>query len=260
MGSYLDSLVDIFQEVYWEASKGQALSEVKKQRKIENVDADDSELSSLKNKAWNYLEKKLRENGFIYLSSPGKDIGPEEQKNNPKKISNYHEAFEKPLDIASWILRDTLRQMSGYDKPKKLEYYRKRIEKFFMRDQNPVVTLPLKTEIDHLAPDGSEIRLLPENKHGGMAHCTLPPEKTSKAVKHKTVEEIWYILEGKGKMWRKKGSNETVIDLKPNLSLTIPTGTNFQFKNTGSTPLKIIIATMPPWPGAEEAEPVEGCW
>ena len=114
--------------------------------------------------------------------------------------------------------------------------------------------------IDYLAHDGSEIRLLPENKYGGIAHCTLPPEKTSKAVKHKTVEEIWYILEGKGKMWRKKGSNETVIDLKPNLSLTIPTGTNFQFINTGSTPLKIIIATMPPWPGAEEAEPVEGCW
>ena len=53
---------------------------------------------------------------------------------------------------------------------------------------------------DYLAPDGSEIRLLPNVKGGGMCHCTLPPGKKSLAVKHKTVEEIWYFLSGQGEV------------------------------------------------------------
>jgi uncharacterized cupin superfamily protein len=35
-------------------------------------------------------------------------------------------------------------------------------------------------------------------KGGGLCYCTLSPGKTSRAVKHKTVEEISYFLEGQG--------------------------------------------------------------
>jgi mannose-6-phosphate isomerase-like protein (cupin superfamily) len=83
---------------------------------------------------------------------------------------------------------------------------------------------------------------------------------TSRAVKHKTIEEIWYILDGNGQIWRKNGDEETITDLKEGVSITIPTGTSFQFKNVGESPLKIIISTMPPWPGDDEAIPVEGHW
>lgn len=123
-----------------------------------------------------------------------------------------------------------------------------------------ITTIPLKDKYDYLAPDGSEIRLLPENKHGGMAHCILPVGKVSKAVKHKKVEEIWYILEGEGEIWRKNAEEEQVVDISPNISLTIPAKTSFQFKNTGNVPLKILIATMPPWPGKQEAQPVDDYW
>ena len=47
----------------------------------------------------------------------------------------------------------------------------------------------------YIAPDGSIIRKFPDVEKGGMAHCELPPNKTSQAVKHQTVEELWYCIE-----------------------------------------------------------------
>jgi mannose-6-phosphate isomerase-like protein (cupin superfamily) len=118
----------------------------------------------------------------------------------------------------------------------------------------------LPEKYDYLAPDGSEIRLLLDLKGGGLAHCTLPSGGVSSAVKHKTVEEIWYFLEGTGQVWRKQGDQNGVVDLNPGVCVTIPVGTHFQFRNTGDGPLRFIIATTPPWPGEEEASTVDGRW
>jgi mannose-6-phosphate isomerase-like protein (cupin superfamily) len=121
-------------------------------------------------------------------------------------------------------------------------------------------TQKLRVEYDYLAPDGSEIRLLQSMNHGGLAHCSLPPGEVSAAVRHKTVEEIWYFIEGNGEVWRKQGEKEEVVLVEPGVSLTIPVGTHFQFRNTGSKPLKFLICTMPPWPGEEEAVKVKDYW
>ncbi|HEY94759.1 MAG TPA: cupin domain-containing protein [Dehalococcoidia bacterium] len=121
-----------------------------------------------------------------------------------------------------------------------------------------MIKLPINA--DTIAPDGSEIRLLPEMSRGGICHCTLSPGKTSIAIKHKTIEEIWYCLEGEGEVWRKMDDNEQVIKVNLGISLTIPTGTHFQFRNTGTQPLCFIITTMPPWPGPSEAVKVKGRW
>jgi hypothetical protein len=43
-------------------------------------------------------------------------------------------------------------------------------------------------------------------------------------------------------------------------SLNIPLGTRFQFRNTGAEPLCFIIATLPPWPGEDEAITQVGHW
>ncbi len=53
---------------------------------------------------------------------------------------------------------------------------------------------------DYSAPDGSLIRVLLDLPRGGVAHCTLPAGRTTLAVKHKTVEEIWYCLSGLGQV------------------------------------------------------------
>ncbi len=111
---------------------------------------------------------------------------------------------------------------------------------------------------DAVAPDGSEVRVLCQATRGGLAVFTLPPRAIAKPVAHRTVEEVWYILSGSGRLWRKLGEQEEIIDLNPGISLTIPTGTHFQFRCDGDERLDVIGATMPPWPGESEAYFVEG--
>jgi mannose-6-phosphate isomerase-like protein (cupin superfamily) len=113
---------------------------------------------------------------------------------------------------------------------------------------------------DTIAPDGSEVRILCQGSHGGLAVFTLRPGAVAKAVAHQTVEEIWYVLSGSGRMWRKLGEQEEVVELAAGVSLTIPTGTYFQFRCDGGEPLVVLGATMPPWPGEAEAYEVEGLW
>jgi mannose-6-phosphate isomerase-like protein (cupin superfamily) len=118
----------------------------------------------------------------------------------------------------------------------------------------------LQSNYDYPAPDGSEIRLLSQANNGGLCHCTLPPGIISSAVKHKTVEEIWYCLSGNGQVWRKLGNAEETVDVMEGVSLTIPVDAHFQFRNTSDKPFCFLIATMPPWPGKDEAIKVRGYW
>ena len=113
---------------------------------------------------------------------------------------------------------------------------------------------------DAIAPDGSDVRILLGLKGGGLAHFELAAGKTSIAVSHRTVEEIWFILSGRGEMWRRQGEREEVVPLDAGVSLTIPLGTHFQFRSLGPEPLAAIGVTMPPWPGDNEAFDVEGNW
>ena len=118
----------------------------------------------------------------------------------------------------------------------------------------------LAKDYDTLAPDGSEIRLLSATSRGSMVHCTLNPGEVSLPVAHRTVEEVWYFLEGAGQVWRRYGDEERVVDVAPGVSLSIPFGAHFQFRTTGDRPLRFLIVTMPPWPGEDEAYGVADYW
>lgn len=113
---------------------------------------------------------------------------------------------------------------------------------------------------DAVAPDGSDVRILLGMRGGGMAHFQLGPDQASTAVTHRTVEEIWYFLSGRGQMWRKQGERSEIVDVYAGVSVTIPLGTHFQFRTVGSEALAAVGVTMPPWPGDGEAVPVEGVW
>jgi len=130
-----------------------------------------------------------------------------------------------------------------------------------MKDEDvPAIETKHLPEQYELAPDKSEIRPLLSMKGGGLAHCTLPPHGISLAVEHRTIEEIWYFIQGHGQVWRKQGEREEVVDVGPGTCVTIPTVTHFQFSNTGEDPLCFILATMPPWPGEHEAIRVQDHW
>jgi mannose-6-phosphate isomerase-like protein (cupin superfamily) len=83
---------------------------------------------------------------------------------------------------------------------------------------------------------------------------------TSVAVTHRTVEEVWYFLAGRGEMWRQLGQQEEVVELSSGLCITIPVGTWFQFRAFGWKPLAAVGMTIPPWPGGSEATIVTGPW
>jgi mannose-6-phosphate isomerase-like protein (cupin superfamily) len=93
-----------------------------------------------------------------------------------------------------------------------------------------------------------------------MAHFELAPSRTSVAVVHRSVEEIWYFLKGRGEMWRELAGQQQVVIVQAGVCITIPVGTRFQFRSTGRGPLAAIAVTMPPWPGEGEAQAVEGMW
>jgi len=113
---------------------------------------------------------------------------------------------------------------------------------------------------DVTAPDGSEVRILAATSRGSMAQFTLPSGAVSKAVAHRTVEEVWLVTHGSGRMWRKLGEAEVEVELRPGISIAIPVGAHFQFRNDGDEPLHCVGVTMPPWPGMDEAYEVGGVW
>jgi mannose-6-phosphate isomerase-like protein (cupin superfamily) len=93
-----------------------------------------------------------------------------------------------------------------------------------------------------------------------MVHCTLRPGQVTQAVQHRTVEEVWYCVAGSAQVWRKSTEAEEIVDVEMGVALSIPLGTAFQFRATGSTPFEVVITTIPPWPGADEAVAVTGLW
>lgn len=126
--------------------------------------------------------------------------------------------------------------------------------------QKDFETRRLPTGPDARAPDGADVRVLLRLAGGSVAHFELGPGRVSRAVTHRTVEEIWYVLGGRGEMWRRQGDRESVVPLETGVCLTIPLGTKFQFRSLGPEPLTAVAVTMPPWPGPDEAIPVAGTW
>jgi mannose-6-phosphate isomerase-like protein (cupin superfamily) len=130
----------------------------------------------------------------------------------------------------------------------------------------PFDTTRLPAARDVVAPDGSDVRILLRLAGGSMAHFELAGGRTSRAVVHRSVDEIWYVLRGRGEMWRSQAARqgregrEEIVPLEPGTCLSIPAGTSFQFRALGDGPLAAVAVTMPPWPGEDEAREVSGAW
>ena len=116
-------------------------------------------------------------------------------------------------------------------------------------------------EPDVHAPDGSEIRLLTDGRHGAskssVVEVTLAAGQVSRPVYHRTVEETWYILEGQGWVWRCPPDADAASvppqEVSPGDALVIPTGWRFQFAAGPEGQLRFLCHTTPPWPGEDEA-------
>lgn len=124
----------------------------------------------------------------------------------------------------------------------------------------PFDTTRLPSQPTAIAPDLSRVRVLLRLDGGSMAHFELPAGQVSAAIEHRGVEEIWFFLSGRGEMWRRQGTREEVVDVEMGVCISIPLGTQFQFRNLGGDALCAVAITMPPWPGDDEAVAVAGRW
>ncbi len=112
---------------------------------------------------------------------------------------------------------------------------------------------------DAIAPDGAEIRVLIDRPQGAsrlsLAEALVKPGERTACVSHRTIEEIWYIVRGRGIFHRQSpdGSEEQVVEVAPGEALLIPTGYRFWVENIGADDFVFLCCGTPPWPGLDEA-------
>ena len=131
--------------------------------------------------------------------------------------------------------------------------------------EDPLPVARRRQQPDVYAPDGSEIRLLTDGRHGArkssVVEVSLPAGQVSRPVYHRAVEETWYILEGRGRVWRcppdGDGPSVESQDVSAGDAVVIPTGWRFQFAAGAEGPRRFLCHTTPPWPGEDEAVAAE---
>ena len=94
--------------------------------------------------------------------------------------------------------------------------------------------------------DGSEIRELLAHRnscirHQSLAEARLPPGGSTVAHYHVRTEEIYYILEGTGRMVL----GDEHRDVGPGDAIAIPPGTIHTITNTGRSVLKLLCCCAP---------------
>ena len=90
-----------------------------------------------------------------------------------------------------------------------------------------------------------------------MVEVTIGAGETSRPVRHRTVEEAWYVLSGTGEVWRcPPGAPDTEVPpvrVVAGDALVIPRGWGFQFRAGADSDMRFVCVTMPAWPGMDEA-------
>jgi len=98
----------------------------------------------------------------------------------------------------------------------------------------------------YITQDGSEIReLMHPSIHGNesqsLAEATIKPKERTLLHKHIKSEEIYYIIQGYGKLFL----DNKAIQVKRGDTICIMPGTNHNIENTGQEDLKILCCCSP---------------
>jgi len=99
-----------------------------------------------------------------------------------------------------------------------------------------------------ITKDGAEIRELLAHRDSSivrqsLAEARVSPGATTTCHQHRRTEEIYYILEGQGRI--RIGNEESVVG--PGDAIAIPPGQLHQITNIGSATLKFLCCCAPPY-------------
>jgi len=95
-------------------------------------------------------------------------------------------------------------------------------------------------------PHGSEIRPLIDRTTSGVAQCslaeeTLPPGCAVTPHHHLEIEEIYYLISGRGLMT----VGDETSEVNAGDAIYVPRGRRHTLRNTGSEPIKLILVCGP---------------
>ena len=112
----------------------------------------------------------------------------------------------------------------------------------------------IRKTIAFTTKDGSEIRELLAHRNScirkqSLAEARLPPGARTTPHYHPLTEEIYYLLEGTGRM----RIGDRVRDVGPGDAIAIPPGAVHTIENTGAGTLKLLCCCAP---GYEDADTV----
>ena len=98
----------------------------------------------------------------------------------------------------------------------------------------------------YVTKDGSEIReLMHPAMHGNakqsLAEATVLPGSRTHLHRHRTTEEIYYIVQGEGRMML----GDDCLRVNSGDTISIPPGTAHCIENTGTGALRILCACSP---------------
>lgn len=93
---------------------------------------------------------------------------------------------------------------------------------------------------------GSEIRPLIDRTTSEITQCslaeeTLLPGQSVTAHRHRQLEEIYYILSGRGRM----SVGDEQSDVGPGDAVYVPRGHSHTLENTGTEPIKLLLVCGP---------------
>lgn len=93
---------------------------------------------------------------------------------------------------------------------------------------------------------GSEIRPLVDRTTSEITQCSLaeeslPPGHAVTPHLHRDTEEIYYVLDGSGEMT----IGEETAHVGPGDAIYIPRGSRHTLRNTGATPMRIVLVCGP---------------
>jgi mannose-6-phosphate isomerase-like protein (cupin superfamily) len=113
---------------------------------------------------------------------------------------------------------------------------------------NEGIEIIRSSERDPLTPpDGSEVRELARPpgsaRNQSLAEARLPPGSATVEHFHRTAEEIYYFLEGSGRM----RLEDDTASVAPGDAVVIPPGTKHKLWNTGSERLVLLCCCAPPY-------------